>query len=101
MEKTGTKNTGLSDDHGNPIMDGDTIEWTYLKHGIISKDKDGMERFFPCVTGGGMVTKEFKERKKIQYEVRGDIAGYFLDRPNEISTTFIYEKPKCKVVNDI
>jgi len=92
------KNTGLKDDYGTPIKDGDTIEWTYIKHGVMSKDNDGNEYFLGCVTGGEMITKEFKEIKKIEYEVRGDIAGYFLDRPCGIATTFINDKPKCRVV---
>ena len=93
------KNTGLKDDYGTPIMDGDTIEWTYYKHGIMSKKDDGTEYFLGCVTGGEMIKKEFKETKKIEFEVRGDVSGYFLDRPTGIATTFIKEKPKCKVVN--
>jgi hypothetical protein len=63
------------------------------------KYDDGSERFVGCVSGVGMVLKEFKETKKIEYEVRGDIAGYFLDRPTGIATTFIKDKPKCKVIN--
>jgi hypothetical protein len=92
------KDTGLKDDYGTPINDGDTIEWTYLKHGIMIKNKDGTERFFGCVSGGEMITREFKETRKIEYEVRGDIAGYFLDRPCGMATTFINEKPKCRVI---
>lgn len=92
------KNTGLKDDYGRPIYEGDTIEWTYLKHGIMIKTEDGTEKFLGCVTGGDMISKEFKEIKKIEYEVRGDIAGYFLDRPSGIATTFMSEIPKCRVV---
>lgn len=92
------KETGLKDDYGTPINDGDIIEWVYTKHGFMAKTKDGSEVFIGGVTGGEMVTKKFKEKKIINYEVRGDIAGYFLDRPCGIATTFIKEKPKCKVV---
>ena len=95
------KNTGLKDDYGTSIMDGDTIEWTYHQHGTMIKNDDGTETFFGCLTGGEMIVKEFKEVNKIEYEVRGDIAGYFLDRPRGIATTFIKEKPKCKVINII
>jgi len=94
------KNTGLKDDYGNPIKDGDTIEWTYLKHGVMMKNEDGIENFMGCV-GSEMITKEFKETKKIIYEVKGDVAGYFLDRPTGIATTFIQDKPKCKIINII
>lgn len=94
------KFTGLKDDYGNEIKDGDIIEWTYFQHGIITKKDNGSEGFLPCVSGGLMITKEFKERKKIIYEIRGDSAGYFLDRPEGIGTTFIKEKPKCKIVNE-
>jgi len=92
------KGTGLKDDFGSPINDGDTIEWTYIQHGVMIKDDDGTERFLGCVTGGKMISKEFKETKKIEYEVRDDAAGYFLDRPRSIATTFINDKPKCRVV---
>lgn len=92
------KDTGLKDDYGTPIKDGDTIEWTYIKHGVMIKNDDGTERFLGCVTGGEMISKEFKETKKIEYEIRDDVAGYFLDRPRGIATTFISEKPKCRVV---
>jgi len=92
------KDTGLKDDYGNVIKDGDTIEWTYTAHGVLTKDENGKERFLRCVTGGEMTTKTFKEKKKISYEVRNDIAGYFLDRPCGISLTFINDKPKCKVI---
>jgi len=80
------------------LKDGDTIEWIYNKHGIIRQNEDGTESFLGCVTGGEMIIKEFKETKKIEYEVRYDVAGYFLDRPCGIATTFINEKPKCMVV---
>ena len=94
MEKV----TGLKDDYGTPINDGDTIEWTYIKHGVMVTGEDGTERFLCCETGGEMISKEFKETRKIEYEVRDDIAGYFLDRPRGIATTFIRDKPKCRVV---
>lgn len=87
------KNTGLKDDYGNIIKDGDTIEWTYNQHGIMTNSK-----FLACVSGGEMIIKEFKEKRKITYEVRSDIAGYFLDRPTGIGTTFIKDKPKCRVI---
>jgi hypothetical protein len=93
------KDTRLKDDYGNPIKDGDTIEWVYYKHGVMIKDDDGNEKFLGCLSGSEMITKKFKERRKIKYEVRGDFAGYFLDRPGGIATTFIKDKPKCKVVN--
>ena len=93
------KDTGLKDDYGTPIMDGDTIEWAYWKHGVMVKQEDGTEKFLGCVTGGDMAMKEFKEKRKVEYEVRKDIAGYFLDRPKGIATTFIKEKPKCKVIS--
>lgn len=62
------KNTGLKDDYGTPIYEGDTIEWTYFKHGIIIKTADGTEKFLGCVAGD-MINKGFKEIKKIEYEV--------------------------------
>ena len=93
----GTKNTGLKDDYGTPIMDGDTIEWKYYKHGVMIKNDDGTQYFLGCVTGSKMIKKEFKETKKIVYEIKNDVAGYFLDRPIGIATTFIDEQPKCKI----
>jgi hypothetical protein len=92
------KNTGLNDDYGRPIMGGDMIEWTYRQHGVMLTDEDGNEDFLACVTSGEMVVKEFKEITTIEYEVRGDTAGYFLDRPRGIGVTFISEKPKCRVI---
>ncbi len=92
------KQTGLHDDFGTPIKVGDTIEWTYFKHGIMVQNDDGTERFLGCVTGGEMIRKEFKETKKIEYEVRDGMGGYFLDSPKGIATTFIPQKPKCRVV---
>lgn len=94
------KNTGLKDDYGTPIMDGDMIEWTYHQHGLVFTDENGDEDFLGCIAGGEMITKEFKEVKTIEYEVRGDVAGYFLDRPRGIGMTFITEKPKCRVLNN-
>jgi len=91
------KDTGLKDDYGTPINDGDTIEWAFMEHGLMLQNKDGSETFFGCV-GSDMITRETTETKVIKYEVRGDIAGYFLDRPKGISTTFITKKPKCKVI---
>ena len=91
------KTTGLKDDYGTPINDGDTVEWTFMEHGVILQNKDGSETFFGCV-GSDMITKESKEIQVIKYEIRGDAAGYFLDRPKRMSTTFITENPKCKVV---
>lgn len=93
------KNTGLTDDYGTPIKDGDTIEWTIYRHGVMWIDEDGTEKFLPCVTCGDMIRKEFKETKKIEYEVRDGVAGYFLDRPRDIGMTFITEPPKCKVIS--
>jgi len=90
--------TGLKDDFGTPINEGDLIEWTYSQHGVLITNKNGEEEFFPCLTGGEMIVKEFKKTKKIILEVRNDISGYFLDRPSGISTTFIKNKPKCKVI---
>lgn len=92
------KHTGLKDDYGTPINDGDSIEWTYYNHGVMIQNEDGTETFLGCVSGGEMIVKEFKEIKKIEYEIRGDNAGYFLDRPTGIATTFITEKPKCMVI---
>jgi hypothetical protein len=92
------KDTGLKDDYGTPIKDGDTIEWTCYQHGLMIQNEDGTERFLACVTGGEMIEKEIKETKQIVYEVRDDVAGYFLDRPRGIGTTFIINKPKCKIV---
>lgn len=89
--------TGLKDDYGTPIMDGDVIEWTFKEHGCMIINEDGSETFFPCVSAD-MITREATERQVVKFEVRGDFAGYFLDRPKRISTTFISEKPKCKVV---
>lgn len=74
------------------------MEWTYVEHGVMIKNEDEQEYFLGCVCGSDMITRENKQTKKIKYEVRGDIAGYFLDRPCGISTTFISEKPKCKVL---
>jgi len=91
-------NTGLIDDYNNPIMTGDTIEWTYKKHGVMIT-VDGKEKFLACVTGDPMIIKEFKETKKIEYEVRDNVTGYFLDRPTGIGLTFIKEKPLCKVIS--
>ena len=93
------KQTGLTDDYGTPINDGDTIEWTYKQHGVMIKNEDGTERFLPCVTSSEMSIKEFKERRKITHEIRNEISGYFLDRPNGVGTTFVIEKPKCRVVS--
>lgn len=93
------KNTGLKDDYGNIIKDGDTIEWTYYQHGIMITKSNGRKFFLGGLTGGEMITKKFKKKQKIAYEVRDDVAGYFLDRPTSIATTFIEEKPKCLVVN--
>lgn len=92
------KDTGLKDDYGNTIKDGDSIEWTYDVHGVMIKDENGVERFLGCVTSGDMIQKTVKEKKTITYQVRGDVAGYFLDRPCGMSTTFIKEKPKCKLI---
>lgn len=93
------KNTGLKDDFGNIIKDGSTIEWTYYQHGIMITKPNGRKSFLGGLSGGKMIVKKFKKKKKIRYEVRGDIAGYFLDRPKSIATTFIKDKPKCVVVN--
>lgn len=96
MEK---KNTGLTDDYGTPIKDGDTIEWTFYRHGIMFQEEDGTESFIAGLSGGNMIKKEFKEKRKIEYEVRGETAGYFLDRPGGMAHTYIKEEPKCKVVD--
>lgn len=98
METKETKSTGLFDDYGTPINDGDTIVWTYKAHGIVYIDEDtGEERFIPGVSGGGMIEKELTSEQVVTYEVSKDSAGYFLDRPRGIGQTFIKEKPKCKV----
>ena len=87
------RQTGLKDDYGTPIKEGDTIEWTFQRHGIMAKG-----RFIGGVATE-MVLKEFKETKKIEYEVREDSAGYFLDRPSGgISMTYIRTKTKCKII---
>jgi hypothetical protein len=92
--------TGLTDDYGTPIKDGDTIIWTYKAHGIMVTDDDGKERFIAGVTGGEMIEKELVQEQVIKYEIKEDSAGYFLDRPRGIGQTFIKEKPKCKVKVD-
>lgn len=89
--------TGLKDDYGTPIMDGDVIEWTFQEHGCMMINEDGSESFVPCVAAD-MITREATERQVVKFEVRGDVSGYFLDRPKKMSTTFISEKPKCKVI---
>lgn len=89
--------TGLYDDYGTEIMDGDTLEWTYYKHGIMMKNDDGSEYFLGGYANE-MVKKKFIERRKIEYEVRGDMAGYFLDRPEGMATMYIKEESKCRVV---
>lgn len=89
--------TQLTDDEGNKLYAGDTIEWSYSMQGVINIDKDGVEKFFPCISAYSTSVKDFKEVQKIKYEVRGDIAGYFLDRPHSISMTFM-PKPTCKKV---
>ena len=90
--------TGIKDDYGNKIKVGDTIEWIYYLHGVMVKEPDGSEYFLACVTGADMITKRFVERRKITYEVRDEVAGYFLDRPTSIGMTFIDIPPKGKVV---
>lgn len=92
------KNTGLKDDYGNIIKDGDTIEWTYYQHGIMMTRRNGRKYFLGGLSGGKMITKKFKKKQKIVYKVRGDVAGYFLDRPTSLATFLIKEKPKCLVV---
>lgn len=94
------RDTGLKDDYGTSIKDGDTIEWVYKQHGVMIKGEDGNERFLGCVAGSEMIVKEFRETKKMVYEIRDEVAGYFLDRPKGIATTFIKDKPKCRVIND-
>ena len=88
--------TGLKDDYGTPIKPGDTIEWTYVEHGVMLENEQGDSYFLPCV-GWDLIERKTTEIKKIEYEVREDSAGYFLDRPGGIGMTFIEEGSKCKV----
>ena len=39
------KDTGLTDDYGTSIKDGDTIEWTWTAHGVMIDDDNGGKRF--------------------------------------------------------
>lgn len=82
---------GLKDDFGTDIHAGDELVWTYKAGG--HRTHDG--RFFECVPPAEFVEKEMVQ--VIQYEIRKDAAGYFLDRPSGLGVMYTRDTIKCKV----
>jgi hypothetical protein len=89
--------TGLKDSYGTPIMVGDIVEWTYTKAGYVHTTPELVQEFHAVLTSEPLVVKKFKHRQKIEYEVRHNQAGYFLDVPIG-SGVRAYPEPKCKVI---
>ena len=91
-----TKDTGLKDSFGNPICAGDTLLWEYQTVGTESADKNGKLYFMGCYPGNEI--REMKYEQVVKYEVGKDSAGYFLDIPCGIGTTFLKGTIKCTVI---
>lgn len=82
--------TGLKDSYGTEIKEGDTIVWSYISNGIMHNGE------FVGVLNGDKV-KELQVEQKVDYEVREDAAGYFLNRPNSMGLYGHHDTIKCKV----
>lgn len=83
------QDTLFTDDDGNKIYEGDTIEWSYMAHGF--KHKCG---FLECYPG-----EESEPRKRIQVmkfeKISDTTSGYKLNRPQEYWTA---SDIKCKKI---
>jgi hypothetical protein len=102
----GKKFTGLFDDYGNKVYDGDKVKWTWIAGGtMITDSKTGKKRFLPCFPGD--MTKKMSCTQTVKFEVRdktdynkGRSSGYFLNDPSGIGGTFFRTTVKCKVIKD-
>ena len=82
--------TGLKDSYGTEIREGDTIIWTYVSSGIMHNDE-----FIGCMPGN--ITKELQKEQKVEYEIREDAAGFFLDIPYSMGVYGHHDTIRCKV----
>ncbi len=85
------QDTLFTDDDGNKIYDGDTIEWSYIPLGGYIEDK-----FFEFY-GVGQVAGDRKVRLQVmKFEKISDtVSGYRLDRPQKGWTA---TEIKCKKI---
>lgn len=88
------KDTGLKDSENNPIMDGDTLLWEYQSEGV-EMEVEGEKLFMGCYPGD--TVKNMSYEQIVNYEVRKDAAGYFLNAPNGMGVMYYKDTIKCTI----
>jgi len=78
--------TGLPDSNGRPILNGDKIRYEYTVGYSLSKD-GSKAHYIPFD-----LTEETFHETVMEYQVREDCAGFFLDKPRQM--TFLYACPQ-------